>query len=104
MKHSMLLLFVFAASAATVTDAQSPDSCADLAGLKLDRVEVSKAELVPAGFMVPSSYPGAPSIGPLSVTAMSTGSSTAAKVSTGRNSASDSLSPYLTTPPGTGAS
>ena len=67
MKHSMLLLLVIAASAATVTEAQSTGPCADLAGLKLDRVEISKVELVPAGFMVPSPYPGAPSIGPLPV-------------------------------------
>ena len=65
MKHSILLLLVIAATAATVAKAQPPDSCMGLTGLKLDRVEISKAELVPAGFLVPPPYPGAPSIGPL---------------------------------------
>ena len=65
MKHSMLLLLVIAATAATVAKAQPPESCMGLTGFKLDRVEISKAELVPAGFLVPLPYPGAPSIGPL---------------------------------------
>lgn len=67
MKHSMMLLLVIASGAGTVTEAQSTGSCANLASLKLDRGEISKAELVPAGFIVPSPYPGAPSIGPLPV-------------------------------------
>jgi hypothetical protein len=45
--------------------AQSPVLCADLASLKIDAVEITKAELVPAGTMIPAPYPGAPSIGPL---------------------------------------
>src|ERR1700740_543141 len=64
MKHSVLLLFAIAASAA-ITQAQSSASCANLAGFKLDRVEISSAALIPAGFTVPPPYPGAPSIGPL---------------------------------------
>jgi feruloyl esterase len=64
MKHSVLLLFAIAASAA-ITQAQSSASCANLAGFKLDRVEISSAALIPAGFTVPPPYPGALSIGPL---------------------------------------
>ena len=65
MKHSILLLLAIAASATVVAVAQSSASCADLAGLKLNRVEITNAEVLPAGFTVPASYPGAPSIGPL---------------------------------------
>jgi hypothetical protein len=65
MKHSMMILLAIAASAVTVAEAQSPGSCANLTGLKLDRVEIIKAELVPAGTTVPPPYPGAPAIGPL---------------------------------------
>lgn len=65
MKHSMLLLLAIAAGATVIADAQSAASCADLASLKMDHVQISKAELVPAGFTVPPPYPGAPSIGPL---------------------------------------
>ena len=65
MKHSVLLLLAIAASATVVVEAQSPASCADLARLKPDRVEITKAEMIPEGFTVPAPYPGAPSIGPL---------------------------------------
>jgi feruloyl esterase len=46
-------------------EAQQPDRCAELKGLKLSRVEVTKAELIAAGTTIPPPYPGAPSIGPL---------------------------------------
>ncbi len=65
MKHSMMILLAIAISAVTVAEAQSLGSCANLTGLKLDRVEIIKAELVPAGTTVPPPYPGAPAIGPL---------------------------------------
>jgi pimeloyl-ACP methyl ester carboxylesterase len=65
MKCLMITFLVIAASAALIAEPQSPGSCADLTNLKLDRVEITKAELVPAGFMVSPPYPGAPSIGPL---------------------------------------
>ena len=65
MKHSVLLLLAIAASATVVAEAQSPASCADLARLKPDRIEITKAEVIPEGFTVPAPYPGAPSIGPL---------------------------------------
>jgi Tannase and feruloyl esterase len=64
MKHSVLLLFAIAASAA-ITQAQSSASCANLAGFKLDHVEIGSAALIPAGFTVPPPYPGARPIGPL---------------------------------------
>ena len=40
-------------------------ACADLAQLKLAGIEITKAEIIPAGMTVPPPYPGAPSIGPL---------------------------------------
>ena len=58
-------VFLMASSIAISASAQSPTSCAGLAGLKLDRTEIAKSELIPAGVMVPPLYPGAPSIGPL---------------------------------------
>src|SRR5215469_15625572 len=60
---SLLLIAVFCATA--VAQAQPPNSCTDLANLKIDDVEISKAALVPAGFTVPPPYPGAAGIGPL---------------------------------------
>jgi feruloyl esterase len=59
------MLFAIASGGVTVAKAQSHDSCADLAGLKLDRVEISEAKVIPAGFAVPAPYPEAPAIGPL---------------------------------------
>ncbi|HLH07494.1 MAG TPA: tannase/feruloyl esterase family alpha/beta hydrolase [Terriglobales bacterium] len=50
---------------AFVAQAQSPDRCADLKLFKLDGVEITKAERVGAGRIIPPSYPGAPAIGPL---------------------------------------
>ena len=41
--HSVLMLLAIAASAA-MAEAQSPGSCADLTGLTLERVEITKAE------------------------------------------------------------
>ena len=64
MKH-LLVLSLIVAAAATVAEAQTAASCASLSALKLDRVEISKTEFVPAGFVVSPPYPGAPSIGPL---------------------------------------
>jgi hypothetical protein len=47
-------------------EAQQSDRCADLNRLSLSGVEITKAEVIPAGLTVPPPYPGAPSIGPLS--------------------------------------
>src|SRR5436305_7714979 len=65
MNRSMLTLLVLVAGAAVVAPCQSPGSCADLAGLKLDGVEITKAELVAAGVTIPPPYPGASAVGPL---------------------------------------
>jgi hypothetical protein len=59
------LLAMVLGGASLAGHAQSPVLCADLASLKIDAVEITKAELVPAGTMIPAPYPGAPSIGPL---------------------------------------
>jgi hypothetical protein len=48
-----------------LAEAQPSDRCADLAGLKVNGVEITKAVLVDAGASVPPLYPGAPAIGPL---------------------------------------
>lgn len=60
-----LLLFAAISSVALMTSAQSPRSCSDLSALKLDHVEITKAELVRAGTTIAPPYPGAPAIGPL---------------------------------------
>jgi feruloyl esterase len=46
-------------------EAQSANPCADLANLKIDTVEITKAEALPAGTTIPPLFPGSPSIGPL---------------------------------------
>jgi feruloyl esterase len=65
MKSAILMFIVTAAGTAAVVKAQSQGSCADLAGLELDGVAITKAELVPAGTTVPPPYPGALANGPL---------------------------------------
>ena len=61
----LLLLFVAAASASVVAQAQAANSCADIVHLKIEGVEITKATPIPAGTTVPPMYPGAPSSGPL---------------------------------------
>ncbi len=63
LKLSLLLAALTGAS--MMACAQSPEACADLATLKIDGVEITKAAPVPAGTVIPPLYPGAPSIGPL---------------------------------------
>lgn len=66
MKLSKLVSLIAVASCAVLTaQAQSSNACTDLTSLKLEGVEITKAELVPAGTTIPPPYPGAPSIGPL---------------------------------------
>jgi feruloyl esterase len=61
----LLLLTMIACCIAPVTQAESTNACADIANLKIDRVEFTKAAPVPAGITVPPPYPGAPGAGPL---------------------------------------
>ena len=63
--QSRLLIFTIVASSAAAM-AQTTNPCTDLANLKIDGVEITKAAVVPAGTTVPPPYPGAPGIGPLS--------------------------------------
>ena len=66
MHPSRLLVLLAATSLSSlITLAQSANSCASLTGLKLTNVEITKAEAIPAGTVVPPPYPGAASIGPL---------------------------------------
>jgi len=61
----LLLLLMAAACASGAVRAQSADSCADLARLRIDGFEITKTAIIPAGTILPPGYPGAPSIGPL---------------------------------------
>jgi hypothetical protein len=63
--YRMLVLLAMAWSAGLASAAQSPDSCANLALLKIDNVEITKAELVAPGVTIPPPYPGAATVGPL---------------------------------------
>lgn len=66
MRHPIILLLAVAFFCITaIAEAQASDSCTDLTGLKLSTVEITKAEMVPAGTTIPAPYPGASSIGPL---------------------------------------
>jgi hypothetical protein len=66
MNRAGLVVLVAATSLATlVSRAQPSNSCANLTSLKLDNVEITRAEFVPAGTTVPPPYPNAPPIGPL---------------------------------------
>src|SRR3954447_12392540 len=49
----------------TAAQAQQRDRCAELNHLKISGVEITKAELIPAGTTLPVPYPGAPVIGSL---------------------------------------
>ena len=60
-----VILFVIASCSAFDALGQSSTSCSSLAAVKLEGIEITKAELVAAGTIVPPPYPGAPSIGPL---------------------------------------
>jgi len=59
------LLLLALLSVPIAARAELANACADLTGLRLPGVEITKSELIPAGTMVPPPYPGAPSIGPL---------------------------------------
>jgi hypothetical protein len=61
--RSLLLVATFCCTS-VASNAQSTN-CTSLGILKPSGVEITKAELVPAGTTVPPLYPGAPSIGPL---------------------------------------
>ena len=65
MQSRTLLLAASFCCTFVASKAQTANSCAALASLKFDDVEITKAELVPAGTTVPPPYPGAPGIGPL---------------------------------------
>ncbi len=64
MKQLNLFLVILAASCTLPSAmAQTAGSCADIAKFRIDGVEITKAELVPAGAMVPLPYGG--KVGPL---------------------------------------
>jgi len=66
MKPSSLLFALIAVGAVVnAACAQTEPSCADLANLRMNGVEITKTAAVPAGTTVPGPFPGAPAIGPL---------------------------------------
>lgn len=62
-RFGIVVLVALSGGAAAL--AQASNSCSSLTGMKLEGVEITKAEAVAAGMVVPPPYPGAPSIGPL---------------------------------------
>jgi hypothetical protein len=60
-----MLLAVAVWSISPVVQAESTSPCADLANLKMESVEITKAASVPAGITLPPPFPGALGIGPL---------------------------------------
>lgn len=67
MQRLKFLLLPIVLGAPLAACAQSTDPCADLAALKMEGVEITKTEIVPAGKTIPPPYPGASAIGPLPV-------------------------------------
>ena len=65
MLQCKLFLLLMAASAAAAASQSSSANCADLANLKIDHVEITKATPTPAGMVIPPAYPGAPTSGAL---------------------------------------
>src|ERR1039458_5976578 len=66
MMQARILIALMAASSATaVAQTDSASSCGNLASLRIDGVEITKAAPIRAGTTVPPMYPGAPSSSPL---------------------------------------
>jgi len=65
MRPQIPLLVMTGLFAAASACAQTSNSCADLAKLQFEGVEITSAEAVPAGKVIPPAWPGGPSIGPL---------------------------------------
>ena len=65
MRSRVLILLMAASCAAAMAQSESTVSCANLANLKIEGIEITKAAPVPAGTTVPPMFPGAPSFGPL---------------------------------------
>jgi feruloyl esterase len=55
---------VAAGFALSAVQAHAEDRCSNLATVKLDGIEITRAESVAAGFTIPPPYPGASAIGP----------------------------------------
>ncbi len=66
MKQTRWMLLPIAACCITsVVPAASTSACPNLANLKMESVEITKASRIPAGTTLPPPFPGAPGIGPL---------------------------------------
>ena len=64
-QFSILIFLMVDCCAVAMAQSESTVSCANLASLKIDGAEITKAAPVPAGSTIPPMYPGAPSLGPL---------------------------------------
>ncbi|HZC44575.1 MAG TPA: tannase/feruloyl esterase family alpha/beta hydrolase [Acidobacteriaceae bacterium] len=60
-----LLIGAAMVCAALAAQSQVDHACANLAALRIDGVEITKAAEVPNGMTIPGPWPGAPAIGPL---------------------------------------
>ena len=65
LRFRLSLSFIAVLCTSGLAGAQPAISGGDLADLKIDGVEITKAAMIPAGTTIPPAYPGAPSIGPL---------------------------------------
>ena len=65
MQSSVLMFLTAASCAAAMAESATTISCANLANLRIEGVEVTKAAPVPPGTIIPPAYPGARSSGPL---------------------------------------
>src|ERR1035437_3433218 len=65
MQSRVLISLMVAFCASAMAQSESTVSCAYPDHLKIEGVEITKAEPIPAGTSVPPMYPGAPSLGPL---------------------------------------
>jgi len=65
MQSRVLISLIAAFFASATAQSESTVSCAYLAHLKIEGVEITKAEPIPAGTSVPPMYSGARSSGPL---------------------------------------
>ena len=66
MMRSMVLIPLMAGGCAIAMAQSEPAvSCAGIADIKIDGVEITKAAMIPAGTILPPAYPGASTVGPL---------------------------------------
>ena len=65
MRSTFVFLFIAAGCAAVIAQGEPATRCAEIAGMKIESVEITTATAIPAGATLPPAYPGAASVGPL---------------------------------------